>query len=401
MIDSGRYLQEARSTYAYKAMKSRVVQLRASPATFQGLMDTDREVSQGREPDLILAFLPPDGSLESTIGAMAEVWPSSRRAGCETVHQFAGSEITTTGCLQLFWLEDEAHRITVEVVEGTQEEPPGEEAIETACRGLAPADAALLLADGLRFPIGLLLNELRRHKASLPQAVIGALASCREPHIDPETKARVFLDSTVYPSACLVLGFEGVTMNARLVQAFQPASPIYTVTRASGETIHEIDDESAVDWHRRFFVVDGRLAPMPQTAHSFPLIIEGPDPARRDLCRAMRAFDSPPGAVTYWGDLREGEQIRLGLNQDLSLVDTANGMPQAHRADAVFVCAFAGREALLGERADSEITDLHNILNQTALAGCFSFGEIGPGHDGSLVLQNQTALLALLEEKTS
>ena len=33
--------------------------------------------------------------------------------------------------------------------------------------------------------------------------------------------------------------------------------------------------------------------------------------------------------------------------------------------------------------------------------GFFSFGEIGPGHDGALALQNQTALLALLEERTS
>ena len=198
-------------------MKSRVVQLRASPATFQGLMDTDREVSQGREPDLILAFLPPDGSLESTVGAMAEVWPSSRRAGCETVHQFAGPEITATGCLQFFWLEGEGHRISVDAVAGSDDEPPGEEAVAAVCRGLADADAALLLADGLRFPLGPLLVELRRHQASLPSAIAGARASCRDPHIDPETKARVFLDSKVFPSACLVFGFEGVTMGLELV----------------------------------------------------------------------------------------------------------------------------------------------------------------------------------------
>ncbi|HEX9660321.1 MAG TPA: hypothetical protein VGA18_08470, partial [Rhodothermales bacterium] len=63
-------------------MKSRVVQLRASPATFQGLMDADRELGQNREPDLILAFLPSDGGAADTLEAMAEVWPASRRVGC-------------------------------------------------------------------------------------------------------------------------------------------------------------------------------------------------------------------------------------------------------------------------------------------------------------------------------
>ena len=62
-------------------MRSRVMQLRASPATFDGLMDADRQLGQNREPDLILAFLPSDGGLESTLAAMAEVWPTSPRTG--------------------------------------------------------------------------------------------------------------------------------------------------------------------------------------------------------------------------------------------------------------------------------------------------------------------------------
>ena len=380
-------------------MKSQVLQLRASPATFQGLMDADRELGQDREADLILAFLPPDGSIDDTIGAMAEVWPSSQRMGCEAVHQFAGGEVAATGCLHFFWLDRPGHRIWVEVLQGSRDVLPDDQAVEKACRSLTAADAVLLLADGLRFPTRYLVTELRRHRASLPPVIGGALASSYEPVDAGGTGARVFCDTFVFPSACLLLGFEGVGMDVELVHDFQPASPIYTVTAADNRVVHEIDGEPAVDWYGRFFTVDGQLAPMPQSAHSFPLIIEGPDPSRRRLCRAMRAFDAPEGAVTYWGDVREGEQVRLGLGQDLSLVRTATRMASKGHAEAALLATFAGRQALLGEGAESELADLYATLGAPALSGIFSFSELGPTADASLGVHNQTALLALLREK--
>lgn len=379
-------------------MKSRVVQLRASPATFHGLMDADGELGHSREPDLILAFLPPDGNAGDTLQAMAEVWPTSQRLGCETVHQFADAEIATSGCLHCFWIEDAVHGVKVEVLRGVHDSPPDEATIAALCRSLAKSDAVLILADGLRFPVQQLLTGLRRHRASLPQLIAGALASCPEPY-DDDDGARVFLDTHVYPSACLVVGFEGFTADIEVVRDFRPASPIYTVTRADNNTVHEIDGDTAVDWYRRFFLVDGHLAPMPQTAHSFPLMIEGPDPARRHLCRAIRTFDEPPGTVTFWGDVREGEQVRLGLSHELSLVRTASEMSHARKAEAAILCAFTGRETLLGDGAERELADLTETLNDIALGGCFTLGEIGRNLGGGLAVHNQTALLFLLREK--
>lgn len=381
-------------------MKCRVLQLRASPATFHGLMDADRELGQGREPDLILAYLPSDGTATVTVSAMAEVWPSSRRAGCETAHQFAGGEIAASGCLQFFWFDDPAHRIHIEALPGSHQEPPSETEIEAACTALAGCDAVLLLADGLRFPIRPLLAEMRRHRASLPPVLAGALASRPAPY-DRDVGARVFLDDEVHPSACLFIAFHGIAMSVEQVRDFQPASPIYTVTRADDNVVHEIGGEPAVDWYRRFFLVDGQLAPMPQTAHSFPLVIDGPDPSRRDLCRAMRAFDEPEGAVTYWGDVREGEQVRLALGEDSSLVATAARLVVNRRPEAALLATFAGRETLLGEGAEDELADLYTTLGEAPLAGLFTFGEIGSGSSGSLALQNQTAWVALLAERKS
>lgn len=382
-------------------MKSRVVQLRASPATFHGLMDADRELGQSREPDLILAFLPSDGGATDTLEAMAEVWPTSRRLGCETPRQFADAEIATSGCLMCLWLADSSHSVDVEVLRGFHDSPPDETSVAAVCRSLSEADSVLLLADGLRFPVSPLVTELRRHRASLPGQIAGVLASRKTPADDDDAGARVFLDTHIFPSACLVVGLKGVAMDHAIVNDYAPGSPIYTVTRAEENTVHEIDGVSAVDWYSRFFMVGGHLVPMPRTANDFPLLIEGPDPSRRRLCRAMRAFDDPSGAVRYWGDVREGEHVRLGLAKELSLVKTAARMSAGGPAEAALFCAFLGRQSMLGDRAETELAELCGALRDVPLAGSFTFGEIGPGDGGALALHNQTALLALLREKST
>ena len=379
-------------------MRCRVVQLRASPATFHGLMDAERELAQNREPDLILSYLPADGGAADTMAAMAEVWPTSRRAGFESPRQFADAEITTSGCLQCFWFEEPGHKVRLEVLEADREQPLEDSAVEAFCRSFSGADAVLFFADGLRFPVAPLVAELRRRRASLPPRMAGMLAACHE--LGDGAAARVFLDTRVYPSACLALGFEGFTMDFEIVSDFAAASPIYNVTRAQGETVYEIDGVTAVDWYRRFFSVGSRLVPMPRSALGFSLMIEGPDPSRHRLCRTIRTFDEPAGAVRYWGDVREGEHVRLGLIQDFSLVRAASRLASEAASQAAFLGAFMGREAMLGERAEAELAELCAAIRDVPLAGAFTFGEIGGGAD-ALAVHNQTVLLALLRERTA
>ncbi|HEX7180633.1 MAG TPA: EAL domain-containing protein [Thermoanaerobaculia bacterium] len=109
----------------------------------------------------------------------------------------------------------------------------------------------------------------------------------------------------------------GVSTRAEGMRGGGAASPIYKVTRAEGSVVYEIDGEPATDWYRRLFTIDGELAPMPETANRFPVIVEGPAPERQGLYRSMRFFDEPPGAVTYWETLQTGDQVRLGMGAAL------------------------------------------------------------------------------------
>jgi hypothetical protein len=205
----------------------------------------------------------------------------------------------------------------------------------------------------------------------------------------------------VLPSACLVLTLHGIAMQVEVVRGWSPASPIYTVTRAAGNVIWEIDGEPATDWYRRFFTVGGELAPMPAATNRFPLLIEGPRPERQGLYRTLRFFDQPPGAVTFWGEMETGDRVRLGMGNDASLVSTAAELPAGPAPDAAILYSCVGREMVLGEQAGREVATIHGALGGAALSGFFTFGEIGPTPRGDLAYYNHTAILVLLREAGS
>ncbi|HEX4495062.1 MAG TPA: FIST N-terminal domain-containing protein [Thermoanaerobaculia bacterium] len=376
-------------------MRSRTVHLPGGRCPRELLLAASEEA--GRAPDLVLAFLPPEAELRDTLTTLTSAWPDALRLGCESVTQFADDRTTGAGTLQLFWLDDpKHHRATVEVIPGTHGEPPGSRRIEAVARHIAAADGALLLVDGLRFPAERFLAELRKTLVSTPPFVAGGLASQREPVT--QAGSRVFVGDRVLPSACLVLTLHGVEMQVEVVRGWSPASPVYTVTRAAGGVVHEIDGKPAADWYRRFFTVDGELAPMPAAANRFPLIIEGPRPERQGLYRSMRGFDDPPGTVTFLGDVETGDHVRLGMGNDLSLMRTATELTAAPGAEAAILYSCMGREAVLGERSGDEAAAIHAALGGIPFSGFFTCGEIGPTPRGNLAFYNLTAILVLLRE---
>jgi hypothetical protein len=227
--------------------------------------------------------------------------------------------------------------------------------------------------------------------------VAGGLASYQEPLT--RAGARVFVGDRLLPSAALVVTLHGFNMQVEVVRGWSPASPVYTVTRAGASgVVHEIDGEPAAAWYRRFFTLDGELAPMPAAANRFPLIVEGPRPDRQGLYRSMRLFDDPPGTVTFLGDVETGDHVRLGMGNDRSLVRTAARLTAGTEPEAAILFSCMGREAVLGDRAGDEGAAVRDALGGVPLSGFFTCGEIGPTPRGNLAFYNLTAILVLLRE---
>lgn len=358
------------------------------------------------EADLVLAFLPPAGDPAATLDAIADRFPAAVVAGCEAVTQFADGAVAGAGTLHLFRFAVPGHRAEVELVPGSYEEPPDADRLAALADRLTAGQPLLFIADGLRFPVEDALAVLRRALARRgfvgPPPLAGALASQGEPVERPG--ARVFSGRTVHESAALAVVLHGVEARLEVVRGWDPASPGYVVTRAEGKVLHEIDGRPAVDWYRRFFTVGGRLAPLPETAWRFPLIIEGPAPERNGLYRSMRFFDEPAGAVTLWGEVHDGDRIRLGMGNEASLVERAGtlaGTAGGGAPEAAILYSCVGREVVLGDGAAGEAAAVYRALEGAPLSGFFSFGEIGPTPGGGPAFYNQTAILILLTEASA
>jgi len=393
-------------------MKSGVIQLAPETRSAAEVKTAAERVlaahGMTRAPDLVCAFMPPDRDLELRLDGLAAVWPESLRLGCEAVTQFADAAMTGDGSVQAFWFDDPTHGAEAFVIRGTVDAPPAKESVAEAARRLGKGSAGFILADGLRFPMERFLRDLRaaqRRSALAPaqdvpyKALVGGLASQSEPIA--AIGARIFLDRDVIEGASVLVVLHGIAMEVEIVRGWDPASPIYTVTSAEGSTLYTIDHEPATEWFRRFFTVDGELAPLPESAYRFPLIVDGPKPERRNLYRSMRDFDRPPGAVRFWGDLEDGDRIRLGIGNDASLLRTAGRLPKTRPADAAMLYSCVGREAVLGDLAAREVAVIHEALGGASLAGFFTFGEVGPSAVGDVAFYNHTAVLALLRELRS
>lgn len=381
-------------------MQSRVIPLRVSPVTFHGLMDADRQLDVGREPDVILAFLPSSG-LQETLSAMAEVWPGSRRLGCETVLQYANGVIGTKGVLQFLWLDEASHRIHVQSLNASPEEPLDGPSLEPFWSALMAANGGLLLMDGERFPYHQLLAEMERRRHELPP-LVGALASRpQRATLQGTPGARVFLDNEILTSGCVAVGFQGVSMEIETARSFDPVGPVVRVTRATGDVLYEVDGEPATRWYRRFFTVDGELLPLPEAAHDFPLVIEGREPCRHGILRSMVSFDEVSGGVQFRGDFRVGDRVRLAVRGEGSPVPLAEAAAD-RRPQAIFAVSSIDRHLSFSrEKAIAEVSGISKALDQAPFAGGVGFGQIGANINEPVVLQNHVTTLAFLRETTT
>ena len=350
-------------------------------------------------PDLVLAFLPPNDRLQDTLDAMDACWPDSLLAGCTAMSQFAAGELVHDGSLQAFWFDEPGSRAWVEVIEKAADGDGGDEQALARFLEQRP-DGAFLLVDGIRYPADSLLDRLRGLPPGRLPVIAGGLASkdLDPAHFYDNDGGWVFLGRKVFPCAALLIGLHGVEMRIEVVRGWEPASPVYTVTEASGNVLHRVNDMTAVDWYRDFFAADGELPAMPESSYGFPLIIDGPDPARKGIYRTMVVFDDPPGSVAYAGDVRVGDRVRLGLGNSESIIRAA-GQIELDGVDTCMLFSCAVREIVLGEAAGEAVAAAQRALRDIPFSGFFTFGEIGPSEAGRIAYYNQTGILVGLREK--
>jgi len=181
--------------------------------------------------------------------------------------------------------------------------------------------------------------------------------------------------------------------------------PDRLITKADGNVLHELDNESALDLYKRY--LGDSAAELPGSALLFPLFVHKKD-AEDGVIRTILNIDEVEKSMTFAGDLVVGDYAQL-MHANLDrLVDGSEmaakniGIDMSTKdASIAILISCVGRKLVLNQRAEEELEVVSDIFGpNVALCGFYSYGEISPlDNSFGSALHNQTMTITTFSEK--
>jgi hypothetical protein len=282
-----------------------------------------------------------------------------------------------------------------------------------ASRGAGRALAGQLPGDGL---VGVFLltpgvningsEVIAGAREALPMGtrLSGGLAGDGDAFVRTWTAVNGMVSST----RLVAVGFYGPTLRflTGSYGGWQAFGPLRTVTRSSGNVLHEMDGEPALALYRRY--LGDYASGLPGTGLLFPLAIPDHHDGNRPLIRTLIGIDEASGSLTFAGDVPEGATVRLMQASVNSLVDgaqaaaeTAISMNANVGAGLALLVSCVGRKLVMAGRTEEEVEAVADAFGQRAtVAGFYSYGEISPGATGvDCHLHNQTMTVTFIADE--
>lgn len=215
------------------------------------------------------------------------------------------------------------------------------------------------------------------------------------------------LDERLASRSAVALGLYGdaIRVTHGSVGGWRPFGPVRRVTRASGNTLYEIDGEPALDIYRRYL---GEYASqLPTSGLLFPFAMLGADHSETGLIRTILGIDEGERSLLLAGDVIADGHVRLMHAHTDALIDGARAAAeQAHamcetRGDGLaLLVSCVGRKLVMGGRVDDEVEAVAEVFGARAtIAGFYSNGEISPhSPEATCRLHNQTMTVCFLSE---
>ena len=154
-----------------------------------------------------------------------------------------------------------------------------------------------------------------------------------------------------------------------------------TVTRSEGIKVYEIDNRPAVEVYR-YYLGDDVADDLLTFGIEFPLIFQDNGV---DVARALVAFDSEEGSISFAGNVPEGISVKFAYanvehiekqNREMLLNDFR------YKNEAIYIYSCGARRQMLGAFLNEELADLNDIA---PTVGFITYGEFF--HD-TLACQN-------------
>ncbi|EJF07802.1 hypothetical protein ThvES_00001410 [Thiovulum sp. ES] len=196
----------------------------------------------------------------------------------------------------------------------------------------------------------------------------------------------------------VAIAFESDVLEIRNDYNFnwQPIGKEFTVTKAKGNTLLELNRVKAIDVYKKYFGEESLL----DTGLAFPLIRKKRGTL---IARAMLKINDDE-SLFYGGNFKVGEKVRFGVgNIGLILEDSklSSSKLENQNIEAVFIYSCIARFRLLSKQIEFEISPFKNIA---PTSGFFTYGEFYHVKNRNSLLNQTMTYVALSEninKKTS
>lgn len=180
--------------------------------------------------------------------------------------------------------------------------------------------------------------------------------------------------------------------------------PDRLITKSKGNTLYELDGESALQLYKRY--LDSYAKDLPSSALLFPLFIH-PENEMDGVVRTVLNIDETENSMIFAGDIQEGSYAQLMFANQDRLVDGAeiaakNALMNftGTQPSLALLVSCVGRRLALNQRVEEELDVVNDIFGNNVLnCGFYSYGEISPLiYKNACALHNQTVTITLFSE---
>jgi hypothetical protein len=331
-------------------------------------------------------------------------YPAAQIVGCTTTGEIGGNKVhdDTLQMTAIFW-EKTAQRSTHVKVNGMQQ---SFEAGEQLARQLKTDDlkAVVVFSDGLNVNGSELLKGFQSVLGDTP--IVGGMAGDNATF----TKTMLLFNNIVSDNLVIAIGLYGnhlVAVSGAL-GGWKPYGPPRKITRSVKNVIYELDGKPALPMYK-MYIGEHFAKGLPATGLKFPVAVIG-ESKEVETVRTLAAIDPANNSLTFFGDVPEGETIRLCQTNHDRLVEGAAGaasMVKNHLSEAnmhgqgLAICvSCVGRKLVMADQISDEVQAVHASLGpQTVLTGFYSNGEFCPRTNSTEnLLHNQTMTIGYLTE---
>ncbi|MEZ4227334.1 MAG: FIST N-terminal domain-containing protein [Polyangiaceae bacterium] len=357
-----------------------------------------------RTADVCFVFASPRHDLAKVIAVVQQQLPNVLIAAATSAGEITDRGLTRRGLALLLMsapesrcLLTEARRLGKDAKQTLDDicATPGAQSAENRARGRRHA-ACVLLGDGLSPVFEQLVVQIRKH---LPEdhVVVGAGAA------DEGNLVRTVVASGggVAEGGVLAVHFwSPLPWGVGLAHGLASTSHRMTVTKATGNVVHQLDGRSAMEAYRSYAAeqgIDLESTPTGQFLVENELGVLLFDQIVR-VRAGLRALDD--GAVFFAGEVPEGAQVCIVRGNPDGILEAAREAAEQAKAGLggkpaagllVFSCVCRGMT--LGDQYEREVAVIRDVFPGVPFAGFSSYGEIArdPGrldgyHNNTIVI---------------